>query len=341
MGPGLRLRDDKLAVTRQHMPIPVIDAHHHIWRQIDLPWLTGPMLPRIFGPYEPIRRDYPIEEFLADIEGAGRAKNRVYVQANWAPERAEDEVAWVQKTADETGWPHAIVGYADLMADDVRPALDRLKKYPLLRGIRMQLHWHANQQYRFARQPGSRRRSDVSPQLRGARRLRPFVRSAGLCQPDGRARRGWRAIFRRRRSSCSMPACWRTFPRAAAIAWRSGMRAARGAAERRLKALRRSARSSTATIRSISPGSCGETVALFGARRCLFGSNFPIEKLWTDYRSLIEAHRAAIAGFSEAEQRAILHDTAARVYRIGWGRRSLRRDGALTPLHAASILLMV
>ena len=39
----------------------------------------------------------------------------------------------------------------------------------------------------------------------------------------------------------------------------------------------------------------GETVALFGAERCLFGSNFPIEKLWTDYRSLIAAYRAAIA----------------------------------------------
>ena len=60
----------------------------------------------------------------------------------------------------------------------------------------------------------------------------------------------------------------------------------------------------------------GETVALFGARRCLFGSNFPIEKLWSDYASLIDAYRSALAGYSETEQRAMLHDTAARVYRI-------------------------
>ena len=44
--------------------IPIVDGHHHIWRQADLPWLIGPMQPRIFGPYEPIRRDYPIEEYL-------------------------------------------------------------------------------------------------------------------------------------------------------------------------------------------------------------------------------------------------------------------------------------
>ena len=47
--------------------IPIVDGHHHIWRQIDLPWLDGPMQPRIFGPYEPIRRDYPIDEYRADI----------------------------------------------------------------------------------------------------------------------------------------------------------------------------------------------------------------------------------------------------------------------------------
>jgi predicted TIM-barrel fold metal-dependent hydrolase len=59
-----------------------------------------------------------------------------------------------------------------------------------------------------------------------------------------------------------------------------------------------------------------ETVALFGADRCLFGSNFPIEKLWTDYGTLYRTFRNAVAHLGEAEQAAILHDTAARLYRI-------------------------
>ena len=49
----------------------IVDAHHHIWRQADLAWLSGPMQPRIFGPYEPIRRDYPIREYLDDLAGSG------------------------------------------------------------------------------------------------------------------------------------------------------------------------------------------------------------------------------------------------------------------------------
>ena len=59
-----------------------------------------------------------------------------------------------------------------------------------------------------------------------------------------------------------------------------------------------------------------ESVALFGADRCFYGSNFPIEKLWTDYGTLYRTFRNAIAHLGDAEQAAILHDTASRLYRI-------------------------
>jgi predicted TIM-barrel fold metal-dependent hydrolase len=60
-----------------------------------------------------------------------------------------------------------------------------------------------------------------------------------------------------------------------------------------------------------------ETIDLFGSSRCLFGSNFPIEKLWTRYEKLAAAYRAALEPYAEEDQRAILHDNAARIYRIG------------------------
>ena len=71
------------------------------------------MQPRIFGPYEPIRRDYPIAEFLEDIPASGVTQS-VYVQANWAKERFEDEVAWVQR------WPTRPAGR---MRSSVTPTL--------------------------------------------------------------------------------------------------------------------------------------------------------------------------------------------------------------------------
>lgn len=271
------------------------------------------MQTRIFGPYEPIRRDYPISEFLADIEGAGIEKS-VYVQANWAPERAEDEVAWVQKTADESGWPHAIVGFANFMSADIRSELDRLKKYPLLRGIRMQLHWHTNPQYRFARQPDL---FDAPTFRRNFAALADYGLSFDLqvfaSQMDAAARLA--RDFPATTFVLQHAGMLEDLSEGGRIAWRSGMRAlaAQPNVVSKLSAL-------GTFIHRNDPGHIawivGETVALFGAKRCLYGSNFPIEKLWTDYRSLMDAHRAAIADFDESEQRAILHDTAARVYKI-------------------------
>jgi predicted TIM-barrel fold metal-dependent hydrolase len=46
--------------------LDVVDAHLHVWRLADLPWLHGPEVPRIFGAYQPIRRDYPITDNLCD-----------------------------------------------------------------------------------------------------------------------------------------------------------------------------------------------------------------------------------------------------------------------------------
>jgi predicted TIM-barrel fold metal-dependent hydrolase len=60
-----------------------------------------------------------------------------------------------------------------------------------------------------------------------------------------------------------------------------------------------------------------ETVAIFGADRCLFGSNFPIEKLWTSYRELVDAYLAATVHLRADQRDAVLRTTALRVYRLG------------------------
>jgi hypothetical protein len=51
-------------------------------------------------------------------------------------------------------------------------------------------------------------------------------------------------------------------------------------------------------------------------QRCLFGSNFPIEKLWTDYRSIVSAVNGAISGLNDAERDAVFCANAMRLYRL-------------------------
>jgi len=55
---------------------------------------------------------------------------------------------------------------------------------------------------------------------------------------------------------------------------------------------------------------------LFGAERYLWGSNFPIEKIWADYAAVANNIRAAVAHLPVREQRLILSETAQRLYAL-------------------------
>ncbi len=52
----------------------------------------------------------------------------------------------------------------------------------------------------------------------------------------------------------------------------------------------------------------------FGAERCMFESNYPVEKLGVSYRSLWNAFKRLCRGASQDERAALLSGTAARVY---------------------------
>lgn len=293
--------------------MPIIDAHHHIWRRRDLPWLSGPMQPRIFGPYEDIRRDYPIEEFLDDIAPRNVVKS-VYVQANWAPDRFVDEVAWVQETADRTGWPHGIVGFCDMTVTDARPALDRLARFPLMRGIRQQFHWHANPLFRFASRSDLARDANVQ---RNVARLADYGWSFDL------------QVFAAQMSGAAELA--RACPKVTFVLQHAGMPedlSEKGMAFWRTE-LARLAREPNIACKLSAFGTflhrndtghitrvVGDALACFGPGRSLFGSNFPIEKLWTDYRSLVDSFLIATSGLDDASRALVFHDTAQRIYRL-------------------------
>jgi predicted TIM-barrel fold metal-dependent hydrolase len=59
------------------------------------------------------------------------------------------------------------------------------------------------------------------------------------------------------------------------------------------------------------------TIECFGVARCMFESNFPVDKASVSYRVLWNSFKRIAAGFSAAERAALFHDTAVRVYRLG------------------------
>lgn len=57
----------------------------------------------------------------------------------------------------------------------------------------------------------------------------------------------------------------------------------------------------------------------FGVRRCMFESNFPVDKVSYSYTVLWNALKRLSKGFSQEARAALFHDTAARVYRLPGG----------------------
>jgi L-fuconolactonase len=58
-------------------------------------------------------------------------------------------------------------------------------------------------------------------------------------------------------------------------------------------------------------------LSAFGATRVMFGSDWPVCLLASDYAAVYALAESLVAGLSAAERAAVFGGTAARVYRIG------------------------
>ncbi|HWK30166.1 MAG TPA: amidohydrolase family protein [Solirubrobacter sp.] len=287
-----------------------VDAHHHIWPATGLPWLDGPMIPRIFGPYEPLQgRAYTIDAYSADARANGFGQS-VYVQANWALEDSLKEVEWVQGEHDRTGWPHAIVGSADLFAPDALETIHaQLAASPLLRGTRLQLHWHENPAFRFASAPD---------------RAQDPVLNANLAQLPGLGLVFELQVFPNQVASATRLVA--DHPDLTFVLIHAGMPIAGEPWREALAAL---AEHPNVHVKLSGQGTFVHRVDrewiaevtrtvldTFGSGRAMFGSNFPVESLWTDFSSLIDAWLGVLAEYPEAVRADVLGGTARRVYRL-------------------------
>ena len=76
----------------------------------------------------------------------------------------------------------------------------------------------------------------------------------------------------------------------------------------------------------------------FGPNRCMFESNFPVDKVSFSYNVMYNAFKRLSKGYSAAERAAMFHDTAARVYRIDAdAAESCVREHSSTEARAAQV----
>jgi predicted TIM-barrel fold metal-dependent hydrolase len=267
----------------------------------------------MFGDYFGIRRDYGIEEWMADIVPQGAVKS-VHVTAMWGPGRALDETRWLQDVADKHGFPHGIVGNADLAAPDAATALKAQKQFPNLRGVRQMLYW------------------DQEPVRQGASR-------PDLCN-DPDFRRGF-ALLEKHDLHFELQVyagqakyaveLLKAFPNVRMILVHAGMLTARtpeAIAEWRAALAAMAAYPNLhVKLSGLGMYSGGityaqarqvirDTIQIFGPERAIYGSNFPLEKLHASYEAFFGVYKRVLSEYTEAEQCAVLHDNAVKFYRL-------------------------
>lgn len=297
------------------MPIATIDAHHHLW---DLtvnrhPWLEGPPVKAHFGSTDRLPRGYSIDAYLEDIDGQNIVKS-VHVEAGADPSDPVRETRWLQAIADAHGFPHGIVAYASLNQKEVRGVLEAHCELRNMRGIRM-----------MTKKVGE---------------LSKDTDASGSLMSDADWRQGFK-ILGELGLSFDLQAPTPLMNEAAELAsafpdmqvmlthaglpldrteegmaaWRDGMRRL---ADRPNIALKVSGVPMTDwnwTVDSLRPVVL-TAIEIFGVDRTMFGSNFPIDGLYSDYATLFNAYREITADFTAEEQRRLFHDNAARLYRL-------------------------
>jgi predicted TIM-barrel fold metal-dependent hydrolase len=58
------------------------------------------------------------------------------------------------------------------------------------------------------------------------------------------------------------------------------------------------------------------TIEAFGVERCMFASNWPVDSLYSDYGTIVDAYHEITADWPKDDKDALFWSNAERLYRI-------------------------
>lgn len=284
---------------------PIIDSHVHFWNladsAVEYSWLgPGTMHPSI-GDIEGLKvTRFSSDEFVAQSRFANVSKAiHVGVSTNADP---VVETRWLQSVADRAGVPQGIVAKCDLSSPDAGHTLMRHLESANMRGVRD----HG--------QPGSfqDRQWLENYRLLGEHDL-VFCHEVGL----GRTTEAVELVAAHPDVSfcldhCAMPS---DLSAEGFAAWQSAVRSIAVLPNVVVKISALGQWGRLWTVDSARPW-VSALIEAFGTERAFFGSNFPVDGLFSTYGDLVTAFRSMIADYSEDEQRDMLSRNAERVFRI-------------------------
>lgn len=288
----------------------MIDAHHHLWdlSKVSYPWLEAKGIVRFFGDPTPIQRNYLLKEFRENAKVEGFEAS-VHIQVGAADPIAE--AIWIDTIVQANpDWPLVQVVYCDLTSPTLEKDLDRVQKIPSVRGIRQIVGRSSEEDTKSGTNDllsssafrdglvelGNRNLSfdlQLTPELieqaADVLNAAPDTKIA-LCHagsPGDQTEQGLKKWSKNLRLLSNLE---NIFCKLSGLGmfdhgW---------------------------TRDSIAP-IINECVDQFGASRCMFGSNFPVDSLYSDYSSLIQAYRSIVP---KEDSEMVFYKTAKNFYNI-------------------------
>ncbi len=334
--------NDWLALTPEaalEPEIPICDPHHHFWdfRTQRIPY-----------------QRYLLHELADDINGGHNVRSTVFVEARSmyridGPEemRPVGEVEFVQGLAAASAnglygpgrAAAAIVGHANLnLGEQVEPVLEALQAASSnrFRGIRHSVTWD----------PHPEVENTAAHNTQGQLASENFRAGALVLSRMGMSLEGWMyfpqlpelADFARAVPDLSIilnhiGGLLRVGPYGnrddeVLATWRSGIAAVAACPNVTIKLggigmprtgfdwhTRETPIGSEELAEDMAP-LVDYCIEQFGPSRCMFESNFPVDKVSYSYNVMYNAFKRLSKGYSASERADMFHDTAARVYRI-------------------------
>jgi predicted TIM-barrel fold metal-dependent hydrolase len=334
--------NDWLALTQEptlEPEIPICDPHHHFWD---------------FRPQRIPYQRYLLHELADDINSGHNVRSTVFIEARSmyradGPEemRPVGEVEFVQGLAAASasglyGPARAaatIIGHANLsLGERVAPVLEALQAASpnRFRGIRHSVTWDPHPEVENTaahNMPGQLARDNFRAGARVLARLGlslegwlyfpqlPELADLARAVPD-------LTIILNHIGGIIRVGPYANRDDEVLATWRKGIAAVAACPNVNIKlggiGMPRTGFDWHARARPIGSEELAESMApfmhycieQFGPDRCMFESNFPVDKVAYSYHVLYNAFKRLSQGYSATERAAMFHDTAARVYRI-------------------------
>jgi len=286
--------------------IPFVDTHFHLHDlkrpELRYAWLEPDAIHGFLGDIDALKaQHYWIDDYLAEVRFSN-VRKAIHVQAALGVPDPVNETKWLQAFADRTGFPHGIVAECHLADPDAESVLERHMQYANVRGVRdfgkgdylLDSAWREG--FKFLRQHNLVACIDTRIQrFDGLLDLAAKFPDTLICVDH-----------------CAIP---EARDDAYFKLWSDALHELSRADNVVMKISGLGMMDRIWTVDSIRRWVL-ECIETFGVKRVVFGSNWPVDRLFSSYPDLIEAYAKIISGFNQEEQFQMFSRNAETLFRI-------------------------